>query len=288
MFCLVSLPLFAFEWPVSPLRLSASFGEYRNESFLKGVELESTGGKVKPIEKGTLIFTTGQRPAYNGGLAGGIGNTAVVEHERGIRSVYGYLSEIPSIRDRRLTLDSVLSSVGDSGATPGDVLYLQILDSEFGQTVNPLVSLPAPEDTRKPVIEKVELLPADEDKEGKKVGGINLERRRTVQEGEYMCSVRAYDLAAENEHVRRMTPISFRVFVNGEEKLVKQFEAIYVKTGVHVLVDGEGMNAKRLYRDNWEYRIGTVRLSPGDAQVEVVIRDYADLEAVKTFNLQVR
>lgn len=304
----VSVPvLFAFEWPLPEVEPTSTFGTYRHGSFFKAVEIEKTGEVVNPIDAGKLLFVASGRPRHGAALPRGTGNTMVVEHERGIRSVYGYLSDIPGKPGEwNLKRSEVLSSVGSTGSTVGDVLYLQILDSEFGQVVNPLVSLPSPEDSRAPTIESVALIPraregAQDGEKGASSGDASPERtpeaasvtlipgeRNYTEAGEYTCVVRGYDLSADAEFFRPMAPFTFRVYVNGEEKVNIRLEAITAVDFEHVIAGNEETGAAELYRDTWRYSPGVLRLNPGDAMIEVVLTDFAGNEAGATYRVTVR
>ncbi len=276
---------YAYQWPFSRVDLASTFAEFRGGSFLMGVEIEDTGEAVGPIEAGRVLFLFSERPAFNGGLPGGRGNGLVLEHEGGIRSVYGYLDgSLLTLEDRRFDVGDKIAKVGDSGATPGKLLYLQIIDSEFGQAVNPLISLSAPEDSRGPEIETVRLVPADADSSR----AIELGRNTRISSGSYECIVEAYDLEEDEEFFQPMAPFSLRVFLNGEEKLTVRFETIETEEETHRLLGNGEIAAKELYIDDWVYRIGTLELNPGDAMIEVAVSDFAGNETAKNFRLTVR
>jgi hypothetical protein len=208
----------------------------------------------------------------------------VIEHERGIRSVYGYLEDIPKRPKRwKIKSNEILSTVGSSGGTEGNVLYLQVLDSEFSQVVNPLVSLPSPEDSAVPRVEGVRLRAS-----GDEALGIELGSRSSAPAGEYDLLIEAYDLSAQADFFRPMAPFSFRVFLNGEEKLNLRFEAIKTSDYRHTVVGSSMIGVESLYRGKWIFRLGTLRLNPGDAMIEVVVSDFAGNESSKTFRVSVR
>ncbi len=289
--------IFSFEWPLSRVEVATTFGEHRHGGFFKGVEIEGEGQPVKPIERGTLLFVAPEKPRHNGGLPCGLGNSMVVEHERGIRSVYGYLEDIPVRPDSwKIKSDEVLSTVGSSGSTEGNVLYLQVLDSEFAQVVNPLVSLPSPDDRAAPEVGQVRLSSAvggvdgpPEEDEGEAEGiSYVLESRSNAPAGEYELLIEAYDLSARDDFFRPMAPFSFRVFLNGEEKLNLRFEAIKTADFRHTVVNSSGVGVESFYHGKWIFRLGTLRLNPGDAMIEVVVSDFAGNESSKTFRVAVR
>jgi hypothetical protein len=270
----------AFEWPLSGVEVAATFGEYRNGGVFKGVELEVGNEPVHPVEEGTLLFVAEEKPRHNGALPNGLGNSIIVEHERGIRSVYGYLQDVPSRPRRwRVKRNEVLSYAGATGSTEGNALYLQIIDSEFGQVVNPLVSISSPEDGQDPVIGAVAL-------EGE--GRTPLPGDGAVPAGEYDITVEAYDLADHAEVFRPMAPFTLRVYINGEEKVGLRMESISTEDHRHSLTGSEGKSADEIYRDRWVYRIGSIRLTPGDARLEVLVSDYAGNEASRDFRLRVQ
>lgn len=314
---LMSLPLlqtglYSFEWPVKPERVVAGFGEYRSGSFLKGLEIETRDKDVRAIEAGKLIYFAEETPRHNGALPSGIGNSMVVEHERGIRSVYGYLSGIPGeLNERMLKKDEKLpvsgGQTGKEGRAEDDtrLVYLKILDSELDHAVNPLLSLPSVEDTRDVEIESVALVPAGS-MDGRAAGGTNgssaesaaantsaraplrLDENSSVEAGEYEIHIEAFDSYVLENRTGPLAPFSFRVYINGEEELNIRFEYITAEGLSHTLEGTGGKRASDLYKDKWRYCPGIIRLNPGDALIEVVVSDIAGNETTETYRLSIR
>ncbi|MFP4179146.1 MAG: hypothetical protein ACLFQW_07955 [Spirochaetaceae bacterium] len=296
----IEVPLYPFEWPVKPEGVVATFGEYRGGFFFKGIEIETMDEDVRAIEAGEIIFSAKETPRHNGALPSGSGNSVVIEHERGIRSVYGHLPGIPGRLDKR-TLDKnerlPLPGGHNGGRGPiaedeSKLLYLKILDSELEQAVNPLLSLPSVEDTRGVSIESVVLVPPEESSgssaESREDASVSLGESSTAAAGDYEIHIEAFDSSVLGDSTISLAPFSFRVSVNGEEELNIRFEYIRTEEMTHTLSGTGGRGASEFYRDKWRFCPGTLRLNSGDAVIEVVVSDIAGNETAETYRLSIR
>lgn len=103
-----------------------------NQGFTKfhpGLDLKGQrGDAVKPVMKGTVVFTAQLLYAY--------GNHVVVDHGGGMQSLYAHLSKIMVKPGDPVTVDSVLGEVGSTGNSTGNHLHLEIIDQ--GRRINPL------------------------------------------------------------------------------------------------------------------------------------------------------
>ncbi|MFO7848383.1 MAG: hypothetical protein R6V67_00360 [Spirochaetia bacterium] len=299
---LLQTGLFSFEWPVTPVRVLTTFGEYRNGSFFKGLEIDAQEGEIRAIESGKIIFIAEESPPHNGALPSGLGNSVVVEHERGIRSVYGYLTGTPEGTDNReVGKDEVLPLSGgsSSGRTLSDgregeensregeenrVFYLKILDSEVEQAVNPLLSLPSVDDTQDVGIEAVELVSTGNPEKA----SVPLGEKSSVEAGEYEIHIEAYDYYDSEDRTFPTAPFSFSIYINGEEEFNIRFESITAEELSHTLVGTGGKSASDLYKDKRRFCPGTLQLNPGEAIIEVVVSDIAGNETAETYRLNVQ
>lgn len=166
---------------ISPLRdqpsLSASFAELRSDHFHSGLDYKTggaTGKDVLAIDEG-YIYRIGVSPA-------GFGRALYVRHPNGYSSVYGHLKSFrPDIeefvRKRQYELKNftvslfpqrdqfpvargeVIAWSGNSGASSGPHLHLEIRESSSEDPVNPLMFDLGVSDRIRPVIDKVILYP---------------------------------------------------------------------------------------------------------------------------------
>jgi len=114
---------FAFQWPVEKPVLTATFCENRSNHFHGGIDLGGGELEVYPIEDGEIIFYFEEGDSICG-IPTGLGNFLVVEHPRGIRSLYAHLKqdsiEVGSYAVKKTDL---LGIIGDSGGSMGKLLH---------------------------------------------------------------------------------------------------------------------------------------------------------------------
>jgi hypothetical protein len=277
---------YGFEWPMKKAELVSTFGENRHGDFLKGIELLGTGEAVSPVEEGELVFRGSSGRVLPRRLISGLGNMAVLQHERGIRSVYGHLDEQVDSDTVFVEQGGVLGQSGkNAGMTGGgggrgeNFLYLQIIDTEVSRFVNPLLSLPSFKDTTKPVIHNVEL--------NSDTGAAFLTDGITVPGGRYKVVIETYDIRTGIASLKPMAPYSIRLYVNGEERQGFSFESLSVEEGKTVPAGRADLSFQELYTDKWDFMPGEITLQPGEVLLEVVVSDFSGNEAVRDIKLKV-
>jgi len=117
-----------------PLRgpVNSEFGERLSPwtgapEFHTGIDIRSQlGTPVKAPAPGTVIFA-GPQAEY--------GNTVILDHGNGIKSLYGHLQKIQVTQGQRADRGQVIALTGDTGKTSGPHLHYEILIK--GQPVNP-------------------------------------------------------------------------------------------------------------------------------------------------------
>lgn len=272
-FSLCAVQGYGFEWPLKKAEPMATFGENRHGDFLKGIEIAGSEDQVEPVEDGEIIF----RSSYGGNLPhrlnSGLGNMVVLQHERGIRSVYGHLADPVSSDTVFAKRGSPIGRLGSSGVVDGNFLYLQIIDTEVSRFVNPLLSLPSFRDTSEPVIRRIEL---DDGTEARLISeGINLPR------GRYSVRIETYDTGMGLSSFRPMAPYSVRLYVNGEERLGLSFESLGVEKGKTVPAGRAELTFERAYSEKLVLVPGEITLQPGEILLELVVSDFSGNETVR-------
>jgi murein DD-endopeptidase MepM/ murein hydrolase activator NlpD len=126
----------AYIWPVSG-DISSAFG-LRTHPVLKtmrqhnGIDLKAAyGTPIQAAAGGTVIFA-GQR--------GQLGQTVIVQHQDGSRSVYGHCSGLLAREGQEVFQGQVIAKVGSSGLATGPHLHFEIRNPE-GQALDPGLSL---------------------------------------------------------------------------------------------------------------------------------------------------
>lgn len=261
-------PLFAFQWPLEGAGLIKSFGEASDGDFFTGVLIRGEDISVAPIEDGEMVYYYEEDPRRNS-LPSGIGNYLLMEHDRGIRSLYGNLDVI-NASSGRIGKERTIGTVEDA-------LYLQVLDYEFHRYVNPLMSLPLAEDSLLPRLNAVYLSRGDE--------MILLESGMRISAGHWDVYVASYDPAPGG---RRRAPHRFASYLNGEVQKQLTFETIEASDSALRLSREGDLSAGELYQKEGLYHLSSVNLSRGAFTLELAVSDYAGNETSRSYLLKVR
>jgi murein DD-endopeptidase MepM/ murein hydrolase activator NlpD len=127
----VSHPLHsALVWPVSGA-VTSPFGD-RGYEFHPGIDIDApAGAPVRPAAAGVVV---------EAGEESGYGNRVVVDHGRGLETVYAHLERITVSTGETVTSASTLGTVGCTGACDGTHLHFEVrLD---GRKSDPSLWLP--------------------------------------------------------------------------------------------------------------------------------------------------
>ena len=270
------LSLFGFQWPVENRVLTATFGESRWDHFHTGIDLGGGSQTVRPIEAGEVIYYF-DRSDRRRTPPSGLGSFVVLEHERGIRSIYAHLEEgsigtIDSVVDQ----STELGRIGDTGASLGKHLHLEIIDSELNNYVNPLLVLPVLEDSTEPVIRGVRIIPEGGDPDAIP---IPLFDGAKVPSGNHRLLVELFDLSQHVAYFCPMAPFRVSGFLNGSEVFDIAFESIGEEGGSQVM-DLQKTIFDEFYYDDWVLDVAGVPFRVGEIQMEIVARDITDNETV--------
>jgi len=119
--------------PVTNYSVTSDFGIRKHpisglSNFHTGVDLlsETDDDNVHPVKPGIVVLSK-YHPQY--------GNTVVVRHSNGIESLYGHLANLKVEVGDKVTTETVLGRVGNTGVSTGKHLHLEILVG--GYPVNP-------------------------------------------------------------------------------------------------------------------------------------------------------
>ena len=119
--------------PVSNYSVSSDFGIRRHPitgmtHFHTGLDLLSETGddRVHPVKPGVVVLAQ-PHPQY--------GNMVVIRHTNGVESLYGHLANIAVKVGDKVTTETVLGMIGNTGSSTGKHLHLEILIG--GYPVNP-------------------------------------------------------------------------------------------------------------------------------------------------------
>ncbi len=83
-----------------------------------GVDIAAEEGRpIKAVDNGTVVFA-GERGTY--------GNTIIINHSRGIRTLYAHASTLEVSAGNRVKRGQVIGRVGSTGHSTGPHLHLEL------------------------------------------------------------------------------------------------------------------------------------------------------------------
>lgn len=282
-FCIVFLfmttHLYSFEWPVEEKSLSASFGSNRYDSFYPSIEISASNSPVYPTSAGEIVYYSKEGDHFSK-LPSGLGNCIVIQHEGGLKTVYGHLDNVPSEPSQyQVSPDDQIGVVGDTGYTYGRALSLTVFDDELKQIINPLLMLSSLPDTTAPVIKDSLLVQQEEQ--------VVLEEQNQVSPGEWNLHTTIYDPSEHVSFFAPLAPHSVSLFINGEEEFHVNYEAIQEREGKLYLGADGSVSYAEYYLDDWKVNLGTLNLIPGRVRMEIIVQDINGNESHRLFTIDV-
>lgn len=273
-FC-TGFSLYAYQWPIPGGYLTASFGENNLNSFLKGIRISGPGSIVSPLHEGELIYYSSESDQ----LTSVMGNTRVLHHENGFRSIYGHLEN--TFRDPDhffLSEHDQLGVVGDSGRSYEKSLFLMIYDTVLNQYVNPQMILPPSGDEDPPEISHVYILD----------GGVKIEllSRNSIAQGPVEILAEIIDEGGNPLNTIKTVPYSISMFYLGNEMNVIKYDTLKEEDGELILMGGRPVSFVNLYSEDL-FCLGELNLSPGIAYLEISASDFYGNSNIKTYQLTI-
>jgi hypothetical protein len=275
MLCVSALPAVAWQWPVPVPVVERTFGSPVDGAILRGVELGGGAQPVFPVERGVIVYVH----ADNGTFSHPFGSFVVVEHEQAFRSIYAHLSaeSLPPV-GREVTPEIQIAVVGDSGFVRQRTLRLYLYDSRIGSYVNPMLLLPDLPDASPP---RVEALFA-----GGEFGVYNLNEVSELPPGVYNLSATIVDAVGARGGRGQAAPYSIAVFEDGQQRFEVAADGLSVTDG-RVELAPHGNDAS-VYGTDGSWNLGSVTVPSGSVTIEIVARDFAGNQTVRTVRLQGR
>lgn len=277
-FILTETALFAFNWPVDEPVVTSTFGSRRNDNFGNGIQISGTTPGVHPSQNGELIFY--HDSSNYSSVPSSIGDYAVIEHERKLRTVYSNIELAENTGRLKMvkTADyiGVVSPSYDSGV-PG--MYFSVIDNEFEQYVNPMLLLNSIVDSMAPLIIEAGLLTES--------GYTAIEDRAVIKPGAVELVADIYDPCMSDITKCRMAPFKLHLFLNGEEILDLTFESISSDKGNTYVQSEKRLLYNDYYKENRMVSLGELILVPGDSRFEILVSDYAGNETGLKFQVTV-
>lgn len=293
------LVLGAFQWPLADGDVVLSFGAPREGRLTCEIQIRGEGKVVKPADGGEVIFE--RRDGYEDGPLSGLGNMAVVHHMGGLRTLYaGYLpldkgdaagaaasgiaasagQEVGPWRgglQRQGGRITPFSQLGKTGKSP---LRFYLYDDKKRQHVNPFLVLPPLTDKMPPVLEKLILENVE--------GGLYPLPSRVLPRGEYWLKSRVYDRITGAGKRLSVLPYMTALYLNGLEERTMTFDALKTLEGERVLPSPGNPGYPDVFDDEGYVILGRISLIPGRNNIEIILRDIAGNETVRSYPLEVR
>jgi len=129
----LNAPDHPFQWPIPTHGvISSGFGN-RPRVFGRGTEFH--GGIDIPAPTGTRIVASQDGIVYFSGWSGGFGNTVIIDHYGGYRTLYAHNSVNRVAAGDRVTRGQHIADVGSTGQSTGPHVHFEIIRN--GTRVNP-------------------------------------------------------------------------------------------------------------------------------------------------------
>jgi len=120
--------LTTYELPLVNFRISQGFSFWH-----PGLDMTAPlGTPIYSIEAGLVEFADSSLLGY--------GRHVIINHEHGIQSLYGHMSEVKTVAGTRVSRGELIGKVGSTGFSSGNHLHLEIRQN--GAPMNPLNALP--------------------------------------------------------------------------------------------------------------------------------------------------
>jgi murein DD-endopeptidase MepM/ murein hydrolase activator NlpD len=117
----------SFAWPTNGGYVSSQMG-YRWGKMHKGIDIaRPSNGTIKTVDNGVVV---------SAGWDGGYGNKIVIDHQNGLRTVYGHLSSIDVSVGQTVPKGSKIGVMGATGDSTGVHLHFEVYKN--GSLQNPI------------------------------------------------------------------------------------------------------------------------------------------------------
>ncbi len=271
---IASVCLYGYQWPIAGGFLTASFGEDSLNSFLKGIRISGHGSIVSPFLEGELIYYSSESDP----LVSVMGNTKVLHHDNGFRSIYGHLESSFNEPDKYMMSESdQLGIVGNSGRSYEKSLFLMIFDTKLNQYVNPQIILPPSGDTNAPEISNVILTMNG--------SSIELKEKNIISPGRVEITADIIDYGSSGRSIKTV-PYSIFMFYLGNEINMIKFDTLKEERGELILHGGRPVSFNKLYKDGNIF-MGQISLTKGIAYLEISASDISGNSTTRTFQLTI-
>ncbi|MFP4362288.1 MAG: M23 family metallopeptidase [Spirochaetia bacterium] len=273
---LVCFLLFSgFQWPTQGRVITATFGESRWDHFHSGIDLGGGRQNIYAVDEGEVVYYYEEDQRYNP-IPTGLGNFLVLQHQRGIQSLYAHLYQ-GSLETNIFDIASgdVIGLTGASGYSIGTHLHLTFYNIQSQSSINPLLLLPEMEDTVPPEIHSASLIQDEQE--------LSMTDNMSVRAGSYGLKLHVSDQSHAVQYYLPMAPYSIEVYLNGTEVIGVSFETITENNGELTLGENSNRTFDNFYYEMDVFNLGEINLIPGENRVEFVAGDRAGNSSAQSF-----
>ena len=112
-YLMVMFLLSSFRWPVDVTVLTATFGESRYDHYHNGIDLGGGEQDIYPVSGGRIIYREEEHTRADG-FPAGLGSFMVIEHDRGLRTLYAHMKANSMTGDLTASESEPIGVIGDT------------------------------------------------------------------------------------------------------------------------------------------------------------------------------
>ncbi|MCL1992060.1 MAG: M23 family metallopeptidase [Spirochaetes bacterium] len=254
----------AMSWPAGNAALIRNFGWNNMGSPVLGMVF-SGSTDVLAAESGEIIFTS--RPGSSASrLPSPLGAWTAVDHGDGLISIYSRYGQAAD-RERRVMRQQPIARTGISGWSNREGVYFKLFDRRERNWVNPAILMTPVHNTLPFQILSVNLI----NSQGEPVEN---EQLQNLSQGRFRIAV------ATNDNVDRafnnfLAPYRIVSSINGVEVGTLSFESIFARDGILMVQRGGLVPASQIFSPSPAVEVADVFLNSGQANLEIIIEDFA-------------
>lgn len=259
------LPAYAWDWPLAPPRVAATFGTFGKGRVITGLALASDESPVRSADDGELSFYA-EEGISPSGLPMALGTFVVLEHPNGMAAAYSHLAPgSASTSLRKAKSGEIIGKSGGSGWIEGNGILFQVLDRRAGTWVNPLLVLPPLEDDKPPVIRSLALSRAD------KVFVVG--SSPSIPQGTYLISADVAEPLDSAWPSVPLAPFGISLSIDGVEAARDSFDVARYTEGKILFFGRPGVDADELRTKEGRYALAERLFTRGRTSIEVGVED---------------
>jgi len=282
---LVTSSLGAYDWPVSDLVVTRTFGQSSGGVVLPGVEIQTLMPVLAAPDDGDVVFVF--RPGTQGAqnLPSSLGGFVALAHSDNLRTVTTRIDPLAGEAKRTFHRGEPLGQAEVQTGAAESRHRLFVFDQQLSEIVNPLLVFPALPDARVPLFFDVKVFPEGEG------APLSLFAQSTLAVGYWNIHIEVSDpvtffpLPGKEKGVEGQRGVyAIEAYLNGTEVFNTPLDSLQEKNG-RWQVKGMGVFLDEVLVKDQEWNLGQVFLNQGTNILEVVVRDFQGNQAGKTFRI---